>query len=420
MLTLPSLKPPRFSPHRPHPKQAAFIMVARTGKFRELFYGGAGGGGKSDALLMLALQDDWIEDPEYSALILRKTFVDLNQPEGILNRAQEWLFGKPGVEWQAQHNRFVFQSGAVLQFGHCNSPKDHLKYRGGKYNMVCWDELTDFPEEQYTFLFSRQRRPMGSSLPLLTAAASNPGGTGHAWVKQRLVEARNPNRFFLPASFVDNPFLDQDAYSETLDHLMPIERARIKYGDWSVLDAAVLFDRSWFKVVEELPKAGRTTVRAWDTAATAGGGDYSVGVRMHKIDEVYYVDSMVRGQWGPADLDRIQRETAAADGFDCTILLEREPGSAGKRVNQYIKQQLSEYSVYEESPSGDKFWRATPLARAAANDKVRLVKGGYITPFLEEISNFTGKDGLDLNDDIVDATGLAFNYLARRGGMRLG
>jgi phage terminase large subunit-like protein len=100
--------------------------------------------------------------------------------------------------------------------------------------------------------------------------------------------------------------------------------------------------------------------------------------------------------------------------------LEREPGSAGKRVNQYIKQQLHEYSVFEESPSGDKFWRATPLARAAANDKVRLVKGGYITPFLEEISNFTGKEGLDLNDDIVDATGLAFNYLARRGGMRLG
>lgn len=369
---------------------------------------------------MFALQDDFLKDPDYSALILRKTFVDLNQPEGILNRAQDWLYGRPGVEWQAQHNRFRFDSGAVLQFGHCNSPKDHLKYRGGKYNVICWDELTDFPEEQYTFLFSRQRRPKGSNLPLLTVSASNPGGTGHGWVKKRLVDTRHPNRFFLPASFIDNPHLDQDAYSETLDHLMPVERARIKYGDWTVLDAAVLFDRSWFPVVDELPKAGATSVRAWDTAATAGGGDYSVGVRMHKIGDTYFVDSMVRGQWGPSQLDRIQRETAEADGSSVTILLEREPGSAGKRVNQYIRQQLSEFSVYEESPSGDKFWRATPFARTASAGKVRLVKGGFIRAYMEEITAFTGKDGIDMNDDIVDASSLAFNYLARRGGMRLG
>jgi phage terminase large subunit-like protein len=395
-------------------------LAARNPNLREIFYGGAGGGGKSDALLMLALQDDFISDGDYSALILRKTFVDLNQPEGILNRAQEWLYGREGVTWQAQHNRFQFDSGAVLQFGHCNGPKDHLKYRGGKYNIVCWDELTDFPEEQYTFLFSRQRRPLGSNLPIITASASNPGGTGHAWVKQRLVDTKHPNRFFLPASFVDNPHLDQDAYSETLEHLMPVERARIKHGDWSVLDASVLFDRAWFKVIDKLPDEGRISVRAWDTASTAGGGDYSVGLRMHRVDDTFIIDDMVRGQWGPSELDRVQRETAELDGWDVTILLEREPGSAGKRVNQYIRSQLSDYIVKEEAPSGDKYWRATPLARAAASDKVRMVKGGYIRAFMDEVTVFTGKEGLDLNDDIVDASSLAFNFLSRKSGLMLG
>jgi phage terminase large subunit-like protein len=409
----------KYPPHKPTKKQRAFLALARTGQYREIFYGGAGGGGKSDALLMLALQDDWLQDSDYSALILRKTFVDLNQPEGILNRAQEWLFGREGVTWQAQHNRFQFDTGAVLQFGHCNGPKDHLKYRGGKYNVVLWDELTDFPEEQYTFLFSRQRRPLGSTLPLLTAAASNPGGTGHAWVRSRFVKSQTTGRMFIPASYLDNPHLDQKAYGETLDNLLPTERARIKHGDWDVLDGSALFDRRWFKVVNQLPEGPRLSVRSWDTAATPGGGDYSVGLRMHKIEDEYFIDSIVRGQYGPSDLDRIQRETAESDGEDVIILLEREPGSAGKRVNQFMRQQLEGYIVFEESASGDKYFRATPSARAASNDKIRLVKGSHITAFMDEVPAFTGKVGVDAHDDIVDAMSLGFNYLSRRVGMSL-
>lgn len=363
---------------------------------------------------MLVLQDDWISDPFYSALILRKTFPDLNQPEGILNRAQEWLHGRPGVLWQAQHNRFVFDSGAIIQFGHCAGPRDHLKYRGGKYNLVCWDELTDFPEEQYTFLFSRQRRAKGSNLPLLTVSASNPGGTGHAWVRSRLVKGSAEDRLFIPASYIDNPYLDQEEYGRTLENLLPTERARIKYGDWDVLDGNTLFERQWFTVVDKLPDGPKTSVRAWDCAATAGGGDYSVGLRMHKIRQDYYVDGMVRGQYKPADLDRIQRETAQADGHAVSILLEREPGSAGKRANQYVRQQLAGYHVVEESPSGDKYVRATPAARAAANGKLHLVKGPWLKDFLEEVCAFTGKEGVDSHDDIVDSLSLGFNLLSRR------
>ncbi len=41
-----------FIPHVPTPHQAAFLLLDCL----EAFYGGAGGGGKSDALLMSALQ----------------------------------------------------------------------------------------------------------------------------------------------------------------------------------------------------------------------------------------------------------------------------------------------------------------------------------------------------------------------------
>lgn len=367
---------------------------------------------------MLALQDDFIADPDYSALVLRKTFVDLNQPEGILNRAQTWLFGRPGVSWEAKHNRFVFDSGAVIQFGHCNGPKDHLKYRGGKYNIVLWDELTDFPEEQYTFLFSRQRRPIGSNLPLLTGAASNPGGPGHSWVRERLVRnsTKAADRRFVPASYVDNEHLDQVQYGRTLDNLLPVERARIKYGDWDVLDTQALFDLAWFTTIDELPREEGISVRAWDCAATPGGGDYSVGLRLHLIKNNIYIDDMKRGQWGPVELDNVIRETAKADGFNTYIMVEREPGSAGKRANQYLKASLADFMVLEESPSGDKYIRAQPAAKMAAQGRIRLVNGPFIKPFLAEVTAFTGKEGADDHDDIVDALSLGTNFLGRCTG----
>lgn len=46
------LKRNQFIPHAPTPKQLAFLVLDDI----EAFYGGAAGGGKSEALLMAALQ----------------------------------------------------------------------------------------------------------------------------------------------------------------------------------------------------------------------------------------------------------------------------------------------------------------------------------------------------------------------------
>ena len=50
----------------------------------EAFYGAAAGGGKSDALLMAALQ--YADVPGYSALIVRRNVADLALPSARLNR----------------------------------------------------------------------------------------------------------------------------------------------------------------------------------------------------------------------------------------------------------------------------------------------------------------------------------------------
>jgi len=77
----------KYIPHTPFPQQAAFLLLPH----REVLYGGAAGGGKSDALLMAALQ--YVDVPGYRALLLRRTFADLALPGALMDRAETWLAG---------------------------------------------------------------------------------------------------------------------------------------------------------------------------------------------------------------------------------------------------------------------------------------------------------------------------------------
>jgi predicted phage terminase large subunit-like protein len=101
--------------------------------------------------------------------------------------------------------------------------------------VLCFDELTEFREEDYLFLFSRLRRAADSRVPLRTRAASNPGNAGHGWVKQRFLsgKAQRAGRLFVPARLADNPHLDQAGYIRSLQNLPAFERRQLLEGDWS-------------------------------------------------------------------------------------------------------------------------------------------------------------------------------------------
>src|SRR5260370_9012849 len=99
-----------FIPHVPTPHQAAFLLLDCL----EAFYGGAGGGGKSDALLMSALQ--YADIPGYHALIIRRHVADLTLPNALLDRARGWLRGREDVRWNESKNQWKFASGPPLTF----------------------------------------------------------------------------------------------------------------------------------------------------------------------------------------------------------------------------------------------------------------------------------------------------------------
>jgi len=321
-----------------------------------------------------------------------RAFLEIARPAGLIES-----FNKSDYEMVLKGNRTIYWRSA-------DNP-DRL--RGPNLGWVWMDESAMMSEETWLIAIGRLRQSPGQAW-----MTSTPRGTRH-WlfdlVKKAHVSVTNAtsaSNFFNPEDFVSSVSTVGSADWQRQELL----------GEF-VEPGGTLFKRHWFTSIEEMPKGEGLSVRAWDTAATSGGGDHSVGLRMHKIDQKYYIDSVIRGQWGPDELDTIQRQTAEADGQDVTVILEREPGSAGKRINQYTRLALADYHVVEESHTGGKYSRAMPSAKETARGNVVLVKGNWITSFLDEVADFNGEDGQ--TDDQVDAFSLAFNYLFRKVGVSL-
>lgn len=246
----------KYIPHVPHLKQHAFLWL----NCQEALYGGAAGGGKSDALLMAALQ--YVDVPGYSAILFRRTYADLSLPEAIMTRSHEWL-GKSDAKWNENRKQWTFPSGATLTFAYMDTKNDRFRYQGSAYQYIGFDEVTQFPEVDYRYLFSRLRRPKvpeGSSeedtrlqeiarglarVPLRVRAATNPGGDGHRWVKRRFLDKEPDSddsqdiesaaaRIFMPSTLEDNPSLDMSAYEASLRQLDPITQAQLRHGNWEI------------------------------------------------------------------------------------------------------------------------------------------------------------------------------------------
>lgn len=218
-------------------KQAAFLTLTED----EAFFGGAAGPGKSEALLAGALK--WVDHPEYAALILRRTFSQLSHPDAIMNRALSWWKARPDVHWNEKQHTFTFPSGATITFGYLEHENDVFNYQGSAAQYVAFDELTQFSENQYTYLFSRMRSTHG--IPLNMRSASNPGGVGHIWVKNRFVEHRTKGRIFVPSVLEDHPDeVYKTSYRGQLQKLPEHLRKQLEDGDWDAIIGAAYVDFS--------------------------------------------------------------------------------------------------------------------------------------------------------------------------------
>lgn len=397
-------------------KQAEFLAYDS----RECLYGGSAGGGKSIAALMGAAQ--YVNDPGYHALILRRTYKQLAKAESILNVSKEWWFGK--AKWNGDTYTWTFPSGATVEFGHMDGPNDHLNYQGAVFQYVCYDELTQWgDEQQYTFLFTRQRRPLESKLPIRMRATSNPGGPGHSWVKKRFIDIKTKREqaHFIPAKLDDNPNLDRDDYIKSMDAVDPITLAQMLGGDWDAVKGG-RFLKDWFRYYRHdgdfitlSDPAGNVLERflpfnrpRWQTCDPAAGTSEASD---HFVISTWCLSPNANLVW--LDCHRAKHEIPEQVATAQRLYRRWAPQfiAVEEVLNQKALAQMLRRStdpvmaVHSVSPLGKKkIERATPSLVLASAGRLFLPEDNRAFPLDDvegELIRFTGEDGNP--DDVADS-----------------
>lgn len=239
---------------QPQPKQVEFMSREEY----EVLYGGAAGGGKSDAIIVEALRQ--VDNPNYRALILRKTYPQCR--ELIIKSLRIYSAVYPDAEYNGSEHYWKFPSGAKIYFGSMPNQLSYLNYQGLSYSYIAFDELTHFTLEEYEYMISRNRAD-GEGLRVYIRATANPGGIGHGWVKERFITASEPGvpytvksevtdkdgkkitlerkRIFIPSSVFDNKALleNDPGYLANLAMLPESQKKALLYGDWDSYDGQV-------------------------------------------------------------------------------------------------------------------------------------------------------------------------------------
>lgn len=437
----------------------------------EVLYGGAAGGGKSEAMVMDPLR--YINVPTYQFILFRRTFPELHK--SLIERSQRYYGAAfPDASYNDSKHVWRFGSGSLGWFGHLEHDTSVYQHQSAEYQYIGFEELTHFTEFQYKYLLSRGRGSNG--VPVRIRANTNPGGDGHLWVQRRWApwlgpppedekDYRGPRalpgevlwyvnlprgegekfvskdeaqainaaweaapieermskplaltRTFIPARLRDNPKLDP-TYGAKLAALDLVSYSQLAEGDWNIRPAPGLyFKRTWFNFVDEAP-SGVRRIRYWDLAGTEKDErnkkdkkdpDWTVGLLLSLNPKgQIFVEHVMRFRGDPHEVESTILATAEIDGREVEIGLPQDPGQAGKFQASYFVSKLQGFVVHALPETGDKITRARPISAQAKGRNVHLVRGRYIEPFVRELEEFPGPG----HDDQVDAFSGAYARL---------
>lgn len=248
----PRAKNPKLPPEFDHfwkPNSKPQEMFLSLEWVRELLYGGAAGGGKSEALLMAAAR--YVHVPGYAALLLRRTYAELSKADSLIAKSWKYYPSLGGV-YNSADKKWTFPcsggGSSTVEFGHMKAEKDRFAYQSAAYDFIGFDELTTFTESMYVYMLSRLRSASDTGVPKRMRAATNPGRLGHVWVKMRFIEGREPYKIyrnqrgitkgFIPATVYDNVDLmkNNPDYVAQLEELPEKERKALLHGDWDIFE----------------------------------------------------------------------------------------------------------------------------------------------------------------------------------------
>lgn len=270
----------------------------------EVFFGGARGGGKTEASI-----GDWLEHSntygEHAiGIFVRRKFKQLAE---VIARTKQ-IFPKLGAKYNEQKAEWVMPGGGRLKFVYLERDSDAEEYQGHNYTRIYVEETTNFPSPAPIDKLRATLRS-GAGVPCGMRLTGNPGGPGHNWVKARYIDP-DPrgfkvideemtyelegemvtvtlSRVFIPSKISDNLLLMRNDPTYILrlrqSGSEQLVRAWLE-GDWSIIDGAFFseFDQSKhvLSAAEWLPKIPAHAVRFrafdWGSAKPFSCGWYAV------------------------------------------------------------------------------------------------------------------------------------------------
>ena len=240
---------------------------------KEILFGGARGGGKTDAgqVWLLCHKDN----PQYRALVIRRNADDLRD---WIDRART-MYSGTGADFVGNPVEIKFPSGAIIRTGHLKDSNAYTKYQGHEYQRMVVEEVTHIAQEgDYEKLLGSCRSTVPDIKPRIFLT-TNPDGPGHAWVKERFccnepddkprtykdeATGRELARIFISSKIEDNPHLmeaDPD-YLVFLNSIQdPVLQRQWREGSWEDIPIEGAYYR---KQIQEAREEDRITYIPWE------------------------------------------------------------------------------------------------------------------------------------------------------------
>ena len=160
---------------------------------RHLGAGGAAGGGKSylSRAILVATALFW---PGSTAILFRRTEKEVKENHVVKFRSEV-----PDKDPDSGYRLYTWNGGDLIAswfnksrtlFGYLKSEDDIFTYQGPEYDVMVFEEATQYSDHQVRWLTGNRLRATVKGSRPFAFYPSNPGNKGHAWYKRLFVERR--------------------------------------------------------------------------------------------------------------------------------------------------------------------------------------------------------------------------------------
>ena len=410
-----------YIPFTPYSKQKLAILYAtRKNNLNQLLVGAGGFGGKTYLGSMLALQYlPFSED--YTCLVTRRNYAELLDTNSVWDNLIDWCcdeerLGKDNVcDFKRSPSPVITHpNGNKIYFKAFDNEKKKQKFKSASYDRIINDEASELPPEVLKFQYRSSRNT--TDIPLSIINLSNPSGDSTDFLVEKFVDGSEP---YIAMDWRDNPYIDKEAYEDSLNELDYIDQQYQKYGNWHYKPSTGdLISRNDMLSQLVTGYEGHIIFSLISIDLAGKGKDkfavckydlLSNGLEM--ISDFAQTESSM-----PEDmlLRFVEKHNPNMNQpLTNLVVIEQEGGGSPLYAQRYFQELLQEFHipVALQTPKGSKYQRARPLMRRIRNGNIKIQKNiNHLEDFIDE-SITLDPLGKGKSPNLVDSVSLAHNYI---------